>query len=564
MQAPSPEQLQKLAGATAFAAGEALFAAAAVSDLTIGETRITANVRDGGVERVELRVSRRQVDPSCTCPDSDGFDFCKHCAAVGLAAHAQLERQAALRDGSEAERIEAYLLTQPRESLISSLVQASQHDSALRRQLLLRADVAAGKASATRLKRDITAATPLRDTRKAREIKAYYETLERALAELEAIAAELPAKTLKSVVDHAIERLGKALDRVYDRKGERNDSMAMVRALIRRVLEHQELPESQRVAFLLQHVIADDKQLLPLARVFELLASSLGDSGVETLVDLARAHFDTVTPPELGEWRYFDSKEKRVEALLLHRYEATGDDDNLLHVLQRRCMTAADCYRVAELLITMQRLDEAETWLTRGDEAMGPRAKPTTAHVRLLRARDDHTGALNAQRALLLNRPTLEALLELKRLAQSADHDPAGAEFWRDTLDALLHRARTDPMFGHAAAWTLARYAASNGDLERAFVLVRDHLGNDDDHRLEALEWFGDDPERALSILDRVIDNAIDMRTRHAYQYAAGLLQSNRALFDALSERAYHDKLLALRVRYGRRSGLIAQLERIE
>ena len=98
---PSDHQttLLGLAGEAVYQRGADYFADGRVTRLTTQGERTSATVVGSEPYRVTLRTTARGYDGSCSCPASEGFDFCKHCVAAALALEA---RQAQLDDAASA------------------------------------------------------------------------------------------------------------------------------------------------------------------------------------------------------------------------------------------------------------------------------------------------------------------------------------------------------------------------------------------------------------------------------------------------------------------------------
>ena len=80
----SNDLLIRLAGKPAFNRGMDYYTGGHVLGFKQKGNMNTADVEGTEIYRVTLKWTSRQLDGTCDCPASDGFDFCKHCVAVTL------------------------------------------------------------------------------------------------------------------------------------------------------------------------------------------------------------------------------------------------------------------------------------------------------------------------------------------------------------------------------------------------------------------------------------------------------------------------------------------------
>ena len=81
---------QRLAGQNAYERGEQLFQNKAVTYLHFDKLSIQAKVQGSKSYDVKLSLLNDTVDGGCSCPASEGFDYCKHCVATLLEYQKQL------------------------------------------------------------------------------------------------------------------------------------------------------------------------------------------------------------------------------------------------------------------------------------------------------------------------------------------------------------------------------------------------------------------------------------------------------------------------------------------
>jgi uncharacterized Zn finger protein len=154
----SQETLKKLAGEAAYARGADYFRYGHVTEIHYGKQRVTATVEGTDTWAVTLNFRARGLDGACDCPASEGVDFCKHCVAVGLTVLAEQEQVSRLENGSESDRIKAWLLGQSKEVLADQLMELTAADRGLRQRYLLRMAVSEQGIDYKALRKQITAA----------------------------------------------------------------------------------------------------------------------------------------------------------------------------------------------------------------------------------------------------------------------------------------------------------------------------------------------------------------------------------------------------------------------
>ncbi|MEU3602049.1 SWIM zinc finger family protein [Streptomyces sp. NPDC006798] len=138
-------QLRALAGARSFERG--LGYVDAVSDMEVGDNRISASIRGTGrYEAVLVLGERRGPSGTCSCPYGQEGNFCKHLVALGLTAMAH-EADLPRRRESARERtrgLDTWLSGLSQERLLTLVRDEMTADRRLRHRLELRAASARG------------------------------------------------------------------------------------------------------------------------------------------------------------------------------------------------------------------------------------------------------------------------------------------------------------------------------------------------------------------------------------------------------------------------------------
>lgn len=550
--------LLSLAGQAAYDGGKVCFAEGQVKRLITRGERTSATVVGSASYRVELRETARGYDGNCTCPASEGFDFCEHCVAVALALEA---RQDKLRDASAAgpgERIRLFLDGLPRDTLAHLLLQAAAHDPDLEQRLALQADAASGALDLRRLKQMVTAALPLKHIMERRKAAAYFARAEAAIANLQAIADHLAPAEVLATATHAIRRLGKVLERVDDSDGHRWPLQERLRTLHATALAEVDWPPAKVAGHLLDLVLADDTDTLNDA--VALHRDALGDAGRTALYSDIRKRLEAL--PELEFGASFDAKYPflRLSALLRDKLEADGDIAGQIELARRTCTSARDCQKIAQLYLALPDLEQALVWLDRADGAPGHRQVDYATRVAVHRARGEWSAATSAQRQLFQAQPTrlaYDTLMDLAELAeQRAEAESAARRFLRTRIQAGT-RDRS------VCADTLASILRDEGKSGAAYELVLSAV-DDEQSLLGWAAWCADelDATRGLTLGGRAVDLCAARGPGIGYRQALAALERLRPVAERAGEMAFAKFVRQTRIRHKARRPFVAMLDK--
>lgn len=136
--------LQRLAGERYFTRGEAYFREGRVRGLAEYKGQVTAKVRGTEDYRVKLWVGGDDINYSCSCPLGDDQEFCKHCAAVGLAWIEEFggkskKNSSGKKSATTMEDVHLFLERQNKSWLIDILLNEVMESDSLRERLFLEA-----------------------------------------------------------------------------------------------------------------------------------------------------------------------------------------------------------------------------------------------------------------------------------------------------------------------------------------------------------------------------------------------------------------------------------------
>ncbi len=550
-------QLLRLAGDAAYHRGVAYHQDGRVSGLSVKGGRIAATVRGTRPYRVRLRRTPRGLEGGCDCPASEGFDFCKHCVAVGLAVQERDHARARAASGTVDDRVRVYLSGLSPDELVDLLAEALSGNRELRERIVMRADLATGVLDVGGLKKRITAALPLRDVWHYRQVRRYFERARAAIDGIEDVADQLPAEDLLAAVAHAIGRLNRVLGRVDDSGGYRFGVQNALRALHRRALEALPWTPDEKAGHLLDLVLEDDYDFFSGAPGD--YSDTLGAAGLEAFFAQAQARFDAL--PALAMGADFDARRPYLPlaGLLSAKAEEDGDVARLIALARHICTDAGDCYRIAELYLRLPDHDQALEWLERGDAAARDVDRSGSGlRVRVHAARGEWQEAASAQRELFASNPTWAAYRELVELAARAGRGDEEAAWAEDHLRAQLGGGARR---SEQCAMTLAAALRNEGRLDEAYDLVAGHVFAQDD-LLEAARWYeAEHPALAAQCVAGAIEDLIGAKTKNGYQDAVTLLIDSRPLFDRVDDQAYDKLVRDLLLRHRAKRSLVARLD---
>ncbi|MEO1573544.1 MAG: hypothetical protein AAFU65_01135 [Pseudomonadota bacterium] len=544
------EQIRLLVGDAVFARGERALADDRVGPLSVDDHRATAVVSGRQDHHVTVRRTARGYEGACDCPASDGFDFCEHCVAVALAMAQRDAQRERARSGSPEDRLRVYLGDLAHAELVDLLIDAADQAPALKERLQLKSDVASGALDLRALKKRVTAALPLRDVWQRAKVRAYFSHAVTALTDLLAIADAVPADTLMTISEYAIERLVRVQDRIDDADGHRWFAQDRVRELYAAALTRSDLSAEARAEHLLRHVLTDPTDAFSGgASDFE---RALGDEGLAAFFAAVRARLDDETTR--------DAHRLRLRTLLNDRARATGDIQGLIDLQREDTHTAQDHYRLSELYLELPDLDAALAALDKGDELAGPARHNLAIRVRVHAAREEWGDAVTAQTAELLRAPSMDAY---ERLGELADHLGTRQQAMRRAETRLARQLSAGNANRNAAATVLARVAWDRGERDRAFDVAVEHI-HDVDTLLPMIDGLREEqPARAAQLLDCAVEATIAQKKSGAYRDAVALIRDYRDLFDGLGPRMFDAFLTDLRERHRAKRNLMMLLEHL-
>lgn len=543
--------LRLYVGDDVFERGAALFRDGRVANLTARGAITTATVTDERPYETRVRRTPRGFEGQCSCPESEGFDFCHHCVAVALAADVRDAARAAAVDGPPEARLKVFLDDLPREKLIELIATAAGDLPDLNDRLQLQADVATGAMDKRRARKMVTAAMPLRHIWQRPQVRKYFAKAVAGINGIVEVAPIMDPQILRNVADYALDRHDAVLERIDDSDGNRWFLQDRLRALFALALSRGDESAQEKATALLDRVLRDGTDLFD--DDFTDIAPILGDEVVQCFYDLARARLDDET------FESADAALARFILLKILRADARRRDDiaSLIELHKRDLRGAVDRYQLAELYLRAGELEQAVTTLDEADEQAEERHRNHELRVRILSASGDVEGALAGQAQLLLQEPSIVAYRSLERLGDQAGRRAIAV---RDATKALRRMLNAGDTRRGDAADLLAELAFERGNADEAFALIVEHV-SDPDRLLEMVKWFEQqEPVRATQLVDCAVEATIALKKGGAYKQVVTILRAHRDVFDHLGPGAFASFVAALKVRHEQKRNLIALL----
>lgn len=233
------EQLIKMAGQERFDLGTALSNTTPLSSLNISKHKVIADI-DG--YHVVLNYHDKKIQGACTCPSSDGFDFCEHCVCLCLQINKQNQQIRSLAKGPDKSKVLAYLLSLDKQELAKHCLNLITADPNEFERYLLKAFLHQDNIDYSLLKIQITNLTRKPDNLfSQRQVKIFFSKLERFLAELSTEdAPDFDAGKLQKVLEYTFQRLNTLLEQIDDSTEQRQDCLQHLRNLYANSLEQNQ------------------------------------------------------------------------------------------------------------------------------------------------------------------------------------------------------------------------------------------------------------------------------------------------------------------------------------
>ena len=225
----SQERLRLLAGEGPYQRAMENAQTYPVEDFSLEATKATGSIAGF---RVKLDYHSETVEGACSCPQSDGFDFCEHCVQLALHANKLSQQMLSLSKGPDKSKVMAYLLSLEKQELAKQMLSLLEQDASEFKRYLLKASLDHPELDYADLRAELTQLTKVpKGLFSQRQVKHYFQPLESYFSELgEITQVEKPEAMLK-LLEYAWQRLGKVLDQIDDRHRLSETAVERLRAL---------------------------------------------------------------------------------------------------------------------------------------------------------------------------------------------------------------------------------------------------------------------------------------------------------------------------------------------
>jgi len=210
----SHDVLIKTAGQARFEQGSSKSTNIDISDFHYQDKQAKAKV---GQYTVSVRYHSETIEGACTCPDSDGFDFCQHCVALVLHANKNAQQINSLAKGPDKSKVLAYLLRQDKQNLAKQCLALIESDADQFKRYVLKASLNTESIDFSQLKTQITELTRKPENLfSQRQVKVFFSKIDLFLEELSlSDYLNTPEKMIK-LIEYTFQRINHLLNNIDD------------------------------------------------------------------------------------------------------------------------------------------------------------------------------------------------------------------------------------------------------------------------------------------------------------------------------------------------------------
>ncbi|MBN3834340.1 DUF6880 family protein [Burkholderia sp. Ac-20344] len=579
-------EIRALADPKSFERGNAYYHDGAVSRLTERDGELSATVRGTYRYRVEFSAGEDgALHYACSCPVGDEGRFCKHAVAVALSwlensgeeVFHEAEREPSKprrKRKTHGELIRDYLETLDERALRSWLLDAAEHDRALRDRLLFDArsanvdDVASLRAAVRQLAR---VSRPLGWD----EAHVYGEGLFELADMLRRQLAGPHAANVVELAELAIAEVEASLEQIDDSGGSVAPGIGELAALHLDACIRTR-PDPMKLAERLFRLQAGG-QWDTFRDVVPAYAEPLGEAGLSCYRKLVESHWAALPPllPGRDDRRSYESARLNLEHAMESLARHDGDVDALIGIWSKDLSASYRFAQIAELCAAHGRFDEGLAWAERGMREMKDRHDDRLLgfcideHVR--RRAFDRADELAWQR--FAYHPTADAFRALMKVAKATKRCAAVRE---RAISHLLSLARQRETPGRAGTAARRWEPSPRTELVKLLLAERDALAAWDvfvGGPVEVGVWptmavarAKTHPEDAIALYHRYLPFALDHGAGSArYDEAFGVVRDIRALRIAHRRQAVFDaELEEIRKTYRAKRNFIKLLAKLD
>lgn len=225
----SAELLERLAGASVYAQ-----ALTEQPSSPVQQFSLSAQCAEGRIagHQVKLNYRHDSAEGACDCPESDGFEFCKHCVLLALHSNRATQQLMSLSKGPDKSKIMAYLLALDKAELAKQTLALLENDSDAFKRYLLKASLDQEQLDIKALRSELTELTrPPKDLFSQRQMRHFLARIERFLEELSSARCQGQEDSLLKLIEYALQRLNQLLGKLEDRGDQHHSLKPLLQSL---------------------------------------------------------------------------------------------------------------------------------------------------------------------------------------------------------------------------------------------------------------------------------------------------------------------------------------------
>lgn len=258
-----PERIRTWSGERRFELGKQALASCVIERYVLGKQ--TASARIDGHE-VSLRSQGEHLEGACSCPDSDGFEFCSHCVVLALYAGKSIQQLKSLSKGPDKSKVMAYLLSLDHQELAKQMLLLIEGNPQQFKRYVLKASLEQGEPDYAALKKELTRLTKADQSLfSQRQFRHYFSRIERFLEEVGTANFQQRPESMLRLIEYAITRMNSLLDKMEDRSQQRQKSCELLADLYRQLFDSLQGRDDTRCKRFEKIWLSDRHQILGLS-----------------------------------------------------------------------------------------------------------------------------------------------------------------------------------------------------------------------------------------------------------------------------------------------------------
>lgn len=549
-----------------------------VQRLIIKGNTIHAHVIESSSDyKVILKHTKSQFEGSCDCPDSDNFDFCRHCVAVSLAYLARLEQKQKLAKTKKADLLEKYLLGLDKHSLVKRLLDLVKGDRELKRLWQMEAEIMAGKFSHKEIRKHITSATPKRYCYRYAEAAKYFKRLENVLHDFKKYHQQFRAEESLELVIHGYERMDKALETVDDSGGFRYTSLDILSDILRHSFVTVAWSSEQKAEFLFANWCKPINDLMP--AIPDDFHDDLGKEGIGHFISLVENRLQEMTPlsrikpgdDRFDNWEYRYEYKKYTDILATQAKKEKRVDD-LISLWANTAMSVLDYLNMSQLCLQHNKVEQSIQWLNKSRTLataeksynFNQKNDIIEQEIRILYHQKAYQKVLDLEWERFQSSPNLAHYKCLKKAAEKAQSDE---DFYSKCIELLYDKA--DRQRGHGSNIerglgfyeSMAQIQLYEKKTETVLETAKQYqLSVETLHKIAKLHL--PNREKTLPLYQRLAISHINIGGRDHYQIACAYLNEANKHYDEEDRKVLYALIEQIAIENKHKPALIEELQK--